>query len=94
MEILNTTNFIGSHRQFGIDNQTAKSIQKALGVQVLDRGPDDDKVTHCWDFTADGVECSIWDFKGSAKFKHWSFYGPREVAVNLFGEANVSKGVY
>lgn len=38
------------------------------------------KVTHEWNFTVDGVYCSIWDYKGT----RWSTYGPREIFEKLF----------
>lgn len=61
-------------------------IERVLGFSAncLD---DPDKVTHSWGFTVDGVHCGIWDYKGY-KF---SYYGPKETMVNLFGEDHVSE---
>lgn len=44
-----------------------------------------DKVEYCWRFLANRHQCAIWDYRGA----RWSFYGPRSVFVELFGETAV-----
>lgn len=59
-------------------------IERVLGFPA---NVEDDpiKVTHSWGFEVDEVRCGIWDFRGD-KF---SYYGPREIMVKLFGEKHV-----
>lgn len=73
----------GSHREGSLKGVTVAQINKALGFKpnVQD---DPDKVKHSWGFTADGVLCGIWDYKGSEMFNSFSTYGPREVFEKLF----------
>ena len=77
-------NVPGSHRQGTISGLSAAQIQKVLGfpANVQD---DPDKVRYSWGFTVDGVQCGIWDYKGSHNFNSFSFYGPKDIMVNLFG---------
>ena len=46
---------------------------------------DPDKVTHSWGFEVAGVRYGIWDYKG----RKFSYFGPIEMMVELFGEAHV-----
>jgi len=38
------------------------------------------------DVLSRGIRCGIWDYKGGDRF---SFFGPEEIMVELFGEENV-----
>ena len=49
------------------------------------------KVKHSWGFKVDGVECGIWDYKGSESCGTFSTYGPDNVFTDLFGD-KYSKG--
>lgn len=77
---------VGSYRQ----GTLAATVSAGRIREVLGFGPnvqdDPDKVTMSWGFRVDGVECAIWDYKGSA---FWSFYGPAAVFKALFGAENV-----
>jgi hypothetical protein len=73
----------GAHRTGEISGYAKVDIDKILGFKpnVLD---DPDKVKYSWGFTVDGVECGIWDYKGSYKARVYSTYGPDEVFAKLF----------
>lgn len=73
--------FIPSHKQWGLsDTLTPKDISYFLKRKVRQEPRSSDgKVKHCWDFTVDGQECSIWDYYGV----RWSAYGPREAFDKL-----------
>ena len=72
----------GDHRSCSVSSDyTVEEITKILGFapNVKD---DPFKVKNSWGFKVDGVQCGIWDYKGS----RWSFFGPREIAEKLFPE--------
>lgn len=74
----------GSHRQGTICGLSAAQIQEVLGFSANVKD-DPYKVRYSWGFTVDGVQCGIWDYKGSHYFNSFSFYGPKEIMVSLFG---------
>ena len=52
---------------------------------------DPSKVKASWGFTVDGVRCGIWCYKyygNPKKCTTWSFFGPKKIAEQLFGEEN------
>ncbi len=73
--------FISSHRTGSLSSAiTPAQIDKALGgKQFRDSSFDEYKVKFQWSFLVDGVECSIWDYKGSK----WSTYGPAEAFAKV-----------
>ena len=77
----------GGSRHGSLTGVSFKDVEKVLGFKA---NCDDDpsKVTHSWGFTADGVACGIWDYKGSRVL---STDGPDKVFVKLFGK-KYSKG--
>jgi hypothetical protein len=66
-------------------NMTVDKIVVALGFfpNIED---DPYKVKDSWGFSADGVTCGIWDYKGSEQFGQYSTYGPDAVFKTLFGD--------
>jgi len=84
---------IHSHPEPMASHKTG-SLKSDIPYDMIDRlvgkecrvSDDPYKVRHSWQFSADGVPCAIWDYKGS----RWSTFGPKEVFVKLFGEANVN----
>lgn len=85
--------FVQSHKQGTLINLKKSDIDRILGFTNNDDG-DGYKVKYTWDFSADGVECSIWDWKGSDRLGQWSFYGPREVFCKIFGNEHIAVGLY
>lgn len=75
------------HKTGQLNNLSKADITKKLGMPPTDFGPDGDdgKVLHEWTFTADGVECAIWDWKGSSYGRQHSTFGPNQVFAVLFG---------
>jgi hypothetical protein len=73
----------GAHCTGNITGYAKVEIDKILGFRpnVAD---DPDKVKYSWGFTADGVECGIWDYKGSYRGRVYSTYGPDKVFKTLF----------
>ena len=67
---------------------SAELITEKLGFTP---NVDDDphKVVHSWSFTADGKACAVWDYKGSHLDHTFSFFGPKHVFVELFGQDRV-----
>jgi hypothetical protein len=67
---------------------TAELIAEKLGFES---NVDDDpaKVVHSWSFTVDGQACAVWDYKGSHLHDTFSFFGPKHVFVELFGQDRV-----
>jgi hypothetical protein len=78
-------NKCGSSRQGTLSNITVDEINEILGF-TSNAKDDPDKVVNSWGFTADGVHCGIWDYKGSHQFKSFSTYGPDKVFKALFGD--------
>lgn len=85
VKILPAKTWIASHKQHRLPSDlTAADIQNRL-PGIVDQGlSGDEKCTHTWDFLIDGVECSIWDYRGA----RWSAYGPAEVLQCVFPELN------
>jgi hypothetical protein len=83
-------NQVGSYRTGTLKDITVDRINKILGFKP---NVEDDpyKVEHSWGFTADGEECGIWDYKGSAACNSFSTYGPNNVFVELFGDNYINK---
>ena len=75
----------GTHRQGTLRGVTVEKIKEVLGF-AANFADDKDKVENSWKFTVDGKECGIWDYKGSHRYGQFSYYGPAEVFVALFGE--------
>lgn len=73
----------GDCRTGTLSDVTVQDINKVLGFtpNVQD---DPCKVEFSWGFTADGIRCGIWDYKGSAAFRSFSTFGPRKVFESLF----------
>jgi hypothetical protein len=61
-------------------NITEEMITQRLGIDPVNEGSSDGKVTVEWRFLADGEPCGIWDYKGA----RWSTFGPHEVFAQLF----------
>ena len=80
-----TRKSFGSHRTGTLDDMTAAKIAKVLGHKNNIGPSGDGKVTMEWRFYADGNECAIWDYKGSAQDKQFSCYGPANIFKSLFG---------
>lgn len=76
-------NKAGSHRTGQISGYCVADINKILGFKP-NVSDDPDKVKYSWGFTADGVECGIWDYKGSYKSRCYSTFGPDKVFETLF----------
>ncbi len=81
-----------SWRQATITAPTADQISGRLGFEP--NGNDDgDKVVNCWEFTVDGVPCSVWDYRGSHTMvppRH-SAFGPIEALIAVFGHNHVTQ---
>lgn len=82
--------YVLGHKTGTINGLTATEIAERLGnmEQVAD---DEAKVQYSWAFTADGVECGVWDYYGSGDRLNFSTFGPHEVFIELFG-ANYTGG--
>ena len=79
-EIANV-DFISSFKMWSLDRTLSVERIGEMLPNVRDQGTSaDGKCTHTWDFTVDGAECSIWDYKGL----RWSAYGP-EAALRSIG---------
>lgn len=77
---------IGTHyKQHTLTGLTQKQITSALS---FDPNCDswDGKSVAIWEFTVNGKECAVWDYKGSHKSGKWSAYGPTELLKQIFGE--------
>jgi len=75
-------NKAGQCRQGILDKVSVQDIEKILGPSNVQDDPD--KVKYSWGFEADGVECGIWDYKGSHLYDYFSFFGPSSVFEKLF----------
>lgn len=68
---------------------TREAITKRLGFEP--EGISGDEKSLCqYEFTADGKGCSIWDWHRGSESGEWSFYGPQEVLIQLFGVEHVT----
>jgi hypothetical protein len=83
MKIEPIDRYIGSYRTGTISNYEAWQISKTLGF-APNKEDDPDKVVHSWQFTLNGYECAIWDYKGSHYHKRFSIYDPHNVLGNIF----------
>lgn len=72
-----------SWRTGTLKDVTAEDISERLGFKPNLEG-DPHKVKDEWGFTADGVMCGIWDYKGSWLDREYSTFGPDEVFRKLF----------
>lgn len=82
-----------SFRTGSIQNVTEKDITTKLGIKPIrySKNEGDGKVTRQWVFTVDNEKFAIWDYKGSAKFNQFSFWGQRDVMGKIFGQANIDR---
>jgi hypothetical protein len=73
----------GDSRTGTLDDITIDAIVEVLGFEhnVQD---DPDKVVNSWGFKVDGVQCAIWDYKGSHLHGSFSTFGPHEIFQQLF----------
>lgn len=70
--------WISSHRTGSLDESlSVGDINRALGNKI--KATSGDKSRYQWDFLVDGVECAIWDYKGS----RWSTYGPASAFAKI-----------
>jgi hypothetical protein len=83
MKIVPTTKFISSYRTGTISGYTKTEIDTILGFKS-NVDDDHDKVKYSWGFTINGVECAIWDYKGSYRSRIYSTFGPNEFFEALF----------
>ena len=74
-----------SHRVGTLHPVTKQSITKLIGFPP-NASDDGDKVTACWEFTVDGVECAVWDYRGSFGMSQASFFGPAAALRKVFGD--------
>lgn len=84
----------GSYRTSCILGLTETDISGILGFVPNIEG-DPEKVQFSWGAIVlydDGTEhyIGIWDYKGSAAYREFSAYGPRNVLIDVFGEEHVS----
>ena len=82
-------NEAGDFKQ-GTLKSTVEEINKVLGFKSNIKD-DPYKVKYSWGFTANGVKCAIWDYKGSHEYNQFSFFGPQEIFIGLFGSTNVAE---
>lgn len=77
--------YINSHKQGTLFRLTVEDINQRLGFKP-NVSDDLDKVLYSWAFLAgdNNIPCAIWDWKGSANFNQFSFFGPRQVFDKLF----------
>jgi hypothetical protein len=69
-----------SFKRWSLDRRlTPRNISAALKRKVRRNPKEDPKVNYRWEFTVDGEECAIWDYRGT----RWSAYGPREAFEKL-----------
>ena len=83
--------FGGTHRTGSIQNATVELISRKIGIKPSKVESGDGKVTRSWWFSVDGERFAIWDYKGSAKFGQFSFYGQRDVMMKIFGSENIDR---
>jgi hypothetical protein len=88
MIIAPVTEFFPTSRQGGLHHLRQLDIEAVLGFSPTVEAYD--KVEAEWNFIVDGIRCAIWDYKGSAELGFWSFFGPRQIFVHLFGAEHVS----
>jgi len=84
--VVRPTTLNGTHRMGTLHPVTKQSIIKAIGFPP-NAADDGDKVTVSWEFTVDGVECAVWDYRGSLEsMAQVSFWGPAEALRKVFGD--------
>ena len=71
-------------RTGSLEDLSKDDIVRILGFEP---NVEDDpyKVVNSWGFTINGIECAVWDYKGSHKYKQWSTFGPDEALRLVFG---------
>lgn len=86
--IIKPFNEAGSNYTGQLVNITPQAIADKLGFppNVKD---DPFKVKHSWGFTANGKVCGIWEYKDSHKYGNFSFCGPMETMIEIFGVEHV-----
>ena len=87
MKITKAKEFISSFRTGIITGMSKNVIDSVLLIKGTKVKSGDGKVTVEWQFQADGVDCAIWDYKGSAKADQYSAYMPAAIGQALFGAA-------
>ena len=87
MKIIKAKHFISSFRTGTITGMSKNVIDSVLLIEGTKVKSEDGKVTVEWQFQADGVDCAIWDYKGSAKYDQYSAYMPEAIGQALFGAA-------
>lgn len=87
MKITKAKEFISSFRTGIITGMSKNVIDSVLLIKGKKVKSGDGKVTIEWRFQADGVDCAIWDYKGSAKYDQYSAYMPATIGQALFGAA-------
>ena len=86
MDIKPSAEILGQGKTGNLPHDLAEEVITArLGFAPNTFSPDagpsfDGKVTIQWDFTVDGVPCSIWDYRGV----RWSTWGPSHILARLF----------
>ena len=83
MKIEPIERYIGSYKTNTISGYDVIQINMILGFPP-NKEDDPDKVVHSWQFTLNGYECAIWDYKGSHHNKRFSIYDPHNVLGHLF----------
>jgi hypothetical protein len=76
--------FVQSSRTGKLVGVTAADIINILGFKPNTQD-DPDKVVNSWSFTLDGVDCAIWDYKGSHLYHEFSTFGPSDLFKKVFG---------
>lgn len=76
-------------RQGTLRGQTPKKITETLGVRDVGC-PTRSKTTNEWYFSVGGFHCGIWNYKGSDEIGEFSYFGPREVMIAIFGVESVA----
>jgi hypothetical protein len=87
MKITKAKEFISSFRTGIITGMSKNVIDSVVGFKGKKIKSGDGKVTIEWQFQADGVDCAIWDYKGSAKYAQYSAYMPASIGRALFAAA-------
>lgn len=77
---------VSSYKQHSINGLSVEQIWQKIGFGP-NHSDDPCKVKFSWCFSVDGVECAVWDWKGSARFNQFSAYGPTEALQMVFGNA-------
>lgn len=81
-------NKAGPHRTGGLAGLNVDQITAIVGFEP-NINDDPEKVTASWGFEVlddqgNTHDCGIWDYKGSARARRFSTYGPKSIFVHLF----------